>query len=175
MVNTTFFNPFNAMWPDLVGGQAIVSPPRNGVNRKTGQLMQGWDHVQQSMEVIFATPFHERILRRWVGSFVPHILGKSAVPRIITRFFWAIVSAIDLWEPDYRIKRIYFMGDAINKWTPQTLDATELLRLGNVIFRQEGVWMPRGHLGDFTPYSQKQYGLVGRGGQFFDAVPLSNQ
>ena len=98
-----YYRLVNAIWPDLLNQKSLIAPVRNGVNRQTGQLMQGWEHVEQSMQTIFATPFHDRILRRWVGSFVPHILGELLVPRIITRFHWAMAVSLDLWEPNYRI------------------------------------------------------------------------
>jgi phage baseplate assembly protein W len=146
------------MWPDLAEGRVAINPPRNGVDRKTGKLLTGWDHCQQSMEVIFITPFHERVLRRWVGSFVPMILGKSLVERIVTRFFWAIASALDLWEPGYKVKQVHFMGNALQTWSPMSQVATaDLIRTGQAIFRQEGVWYPRGHLGDYTPYGGRQF------------------
>ena len=106
---------------------------------------------------------------------MPHILGESAVERIIARFYWAIASAIDLWEPCYRIKRVRFQGFAIKDAYSPTLVETsgaELLRLGHVIFRNEGIYMPRGHLGDFTPESQRMIGLVGRGSNLWDSVPV---
>src|SRR3974377_1974226 len=87
-VNTPFWVTVNAIWPDLVNQQARISPPRNGMDRRTGKLFQGWERGEQALEVIFPTPYHQRVLRRWVGSFVPHILGESIVERIITRFYW---------------------------------------------------------------------------------------
>ncbi len=51
----------------------------------------------------------------------------------------------------------------------------ELLRLGHVIFRNEGIYMPRGHLGDFTAESQRMIGLVGRGSNLWDTVPVGNE
>src|SRR6266576_1165634 len=125
-----FFREVNAIWPDLLNQQAVIAPARNGVDRHTGKMLQGWAHVEQSMELIFATPFHERIMRRWVGSFVPALLGESTVPRIITRFFWAIATSIDLWEPNYRVKQVYYMGDALADWAPRSLlNAADLIRL----------------------------------------------
>jgi phage baseplate assembly protein W len=162
-----------AIWPDLQNQRVLISPPRNGIDRFTGKILQGWEHVEQSMEIIFSTPYHERVLRRWVGSFVPHILGESAVERIITRFFWAIITAIDLWEPDFRIKQIYFMGDNTPNSNPLPAGTTvNLLRQGDVSFRTEGVFYPRGHLGDFTPYERHAAGLVSHGGNLWDVVPL---
>jgi phage baseplate assembly protein W len=160
----------NAYWPGLGAEHAFISPPRNGMDRSTGKLLQGWEHVEQSMEVIYATPFHQRVLRRWVGSFVPSILGDNIVQRVIMRFFWALASALDMWEPDYRIKQVYFMGNSLEGYSPQTMDVTGLIRLGHVFFRQEGVYYPRGHLGDFTPFERRQAGLIGRGGNMFDVT-----
>jgi phage baseplate assembly protein W len=174
--SSPYYSTLRATWPDLYESRAIIAPSGSGVDRNTGRIISGWDHVEQSIEVIFATPFHQRVLRRWVGSFVPHILGESAVPRIITRFFWAIATAIDLWEPRYRVKQVFFMGDALNQETASllgahsSLAAADLLRLGQAIFRQEGVYFPRGHVGDFTPYHQRQFGITGRGGNLWDVV-----
>jgi phage baseplate assembly protein W len=154
---SVYYNPINAAFPGLANQQAFVSPPRNGMDRTTGQLLQGWPHVAQSLEVIFATPFHERVLRRWVGSFVPSILGENLVASVVARFFWSIISATDLWEPDYRVRQVFFMGNALSTWAPPlSIGATAAqVRLGDVIFRQDGVYFPRGHLGDFTPFSSQ--------------------
>jgi len=166
--STNFYRVVNAIWPDLLNQQSLIAPARNGVNRETGRLLQGWDHVEQSMSVIFATPFHERILRRWVGSFVPHILGEIMVPRIITRFHWAMAVSIDLWEPNYRIQTVYFMGDALESWRPETFDVAGEFRLGHAFFRTEGSYRPRAHLGDPTPYARRASGLISRGGEIWD-------
>jgi phage baseplate assembly protein W len=163
-----FYREVNAIWPDLLNQRAVISPARNGVNRVDGKMLQGWEHVEQSMQVIFATPFHERILRRWVGSYVPYILGETYVQRIVTRFFWAIAVSIDLWEPNYRIKKVAYMGDALETWSPQMFDAVNEFRLGHGIFRTEGVYRPRAHLGDITPYQQSAIAIVGRGTDVWD-------
>lgn len=158
---TTYYSPNDAMWPDLANGKVALAPVRVGMDRRTGKMLVGWPHVEQSISVIFATRFHERVLRRWVGSFVPHILGQSAIPRVVTRFFWAIASAIDLWEPNYSIKRITL---------PASVNSAEQVRRGTMGFRNEGVYRPRGHLGDSTAETRRSVGFVGRGNDVWDAV-----
>jgi phage baseplate assembly protein W len=161
----TYYDPTLAQWPDLARGAIPLAPVRVGMDRFTGKMLIGWPHVRQSMVTIFATRFHERVLRRWVGSFVPHILGESAVPRIITRFFWAIASAIDLWEPCYAIQRVRIMNrdGSAPMSPPEQLTSAEEVRRGEVTTQAEGVYRPRGHLGDFTPERRRKIGFVGRG------------
>lgn len=154
------FNEIEAIWPDLYSGQVTVNPARNGMDRNTGALLQGWPHVQQSLNTIFATSFHTRVLRRWVGSFVPLLLGRNIVARLITRFWWAIMTAVDLWEPDYKITRVMFMGNALDQQSPPltTLSAEQTIRAGQIVMGYQGVYYPRGHLGDFTPASTPPQG-----------------
>ena len=162
-----YYDPQRAIWGDEP--LAPVAPVGVGVDRVTGQVLIGWPHVRQSINAIFHTRFHTRILRGWVGSMVPHILGESGVPRIIQRFYGAIQTAIDLWEPRYRIKRVFFQGYAIgDAYSPAPPSGTEEFRIGHLFFRNEGVYMPRGHLGDPTPLSRQLGGLVDRGGRLWD-------
>ena len=170
-----FFNEVNAVWPDLWKQRAFISPPRNGMDRRTGKLLQGWDHVEQSMEIIFETSFHERVLRRWVGSFVPRLLGEEIIYRIITRFWWAIAEALDLWEPNYRVKKVFFMGNALDtNLTPSQAALVDTVRAGHVIFRNEGVYRPRAHLGDMTPEQMRYFGAVSQGGGIWDITPVGS-
>jgi phage baseplate assembly protein W len=171
--SSTFYVTANAVWPDLQAGNAVIAPAGNGMDRFTGQMNTGWAQVEQQMEILFSTPFHQRVLRRWVGSFVPHILGENAVARIITRFFWAIVTAIDLYVPDYRVSQIYIMGPALQNFSPSTTtQVDQLLRQGQVIFRTEGMYYPRAHLGDFTPYIQQAANLISNG-RYFNVTPVT--
>ena len=166
----TVYDPNLDIWPDLRNGIIKLSPVRVGVDSKTGKVLVGWDHVVQSIGRIFATRYHSRVLRRWVGCFLPHLLGKSATEFTIPRTYWAMITALDLWEPNYRIQRVRFRQRAIsptdnNGDTEASLltSAEELRGQGKLTSAIEGVYRPRAHVGDDTPEVRRAIGLVGRG------------
>lgn len=106
-----------------------------GIDRRTGKLLTGWDHVVQSVELIFTTPFYARVMRPYVGSFVPRTIGELANERTAQRFRWASAMALILFEP-----RLY----------PLRIDQVNLDRTGATDWFIEGAYRPRGHKGDFT-------------------------
>lgn len=157
---STFYNLDEEMWPDLKQGQVVLMPVRVGVNRRTGKMIAGWPHVYQSMQVLFVTRFHTRVLRRWCGSFVPHLLGDTVATRMIARFYWAIATALDLWEPNYRLQRVYVQPTTANA---AIVNTPEELRLGHMIVQHDGVYRPRAHLGDLTPEARRSFVMGGSG------------
>ena len=159
MVANYVYDPTLDMWPDLKEGRIVLSPVRIGMDRYTGKMLTGWDHVIQSMLLIFSTRYHERVIRRWAGSFVPHLIGENATDMTIARFYWAIATGIDLWEPNYRIQRVRIAkrGDG------SVLTSPEELRTGHLTTAMDGVYRPRGHLGNDAPEVRRSVGLVSRG------------
>ena len=147
------YDPAAYQWPGFGRGQVPLAPVRVGVDRRTGKMIMGWPHVYQSMSVIFRTRFHQRVLRRWVGSFVPHLLGQNASPRYITRFFWAIAGSLDLWEPGYRFEKADISDTT----------AVGLQSRGELVSRLTGQYRPRGHLGDNTPAERRGANIIGSG------------
>ena len=116
-----------------------------GINRETGRLLTGYDHVVQSIEVILTTFLGEAILREWFGFPGNSLLGKLGTQTPIIRYFRAIALALTIRqlnglpaEPRFRLMKI----------TPLSLD-----REGELSVLLEGIYFPRGHLGDFTPES----------------------
>ena len=162
------YDPTLDIWPDLKRGQVILRPVRVGVNAENGKVLIGWDHVVQSIGKILQTRYHSRVLRRSVGCLVPHILGENATPYSIVRFYGAIITAIDLWEPNYRIQRVRIL----RREDDSLMTSAEELRTGHLTQRQEGVYRPRAHLGDDTPERRRSLGLIGRGyGPWYPAGP----
>lgn len=109
--------------------------PSVGFDASTGLVLTGWDHVVQSLQDIFTTRFGDRIIREWYGSFVPAILGQNLTPSGVLPWFIATASAVEQWEPRYRITRI----------TPQSVTRT-----GRFQFFIDGEYRPRALFGDLT-------------------------
>lgn len=156
------YDPTLDAWPELRQQTVILAPVRVGMDRRTGRMIVGWKHVVQSMGVIFATRYHERVLRRHVGCLIPHMLGESGTERNITHFYFAIASALDLWEPNYGLQRVR-VSKRSDTGEAQELTSTDNLRRGELMTRNEGTYRPRGHLGDFTEENRRSVGLVGVG------------
>ncbi|MEZ5853163.1 MAG: baseplate J/gp47 family protein [Hyphomicrobiaceae bacterium] len=82
-----------------------LTDPSVGFDAETGSLKTGWPHVIQSLRDIFDTQFGTRIMREWYGSFVPNLLGRLITPQEVVPYFAAITSAIEQWEPRFRVTR----------------------------------------------------------------------
>jgi len=124
----------------------ISTDPSVGLDAQTGGTITGWDHVLQSLRDIFATPFGERIMREWYGSFVPALLGSNMNEREVTHFFIAVTSAIEQWEPRFRITNI---------------KPTRATRDGQLHLILEGEYRPRATFGDMTAYGAKRVVVSG--------------
>jgi phage baseplate assembly protein W len=115
-----------------------------GIDRATGLLLDGWPHVVQSIMLIITTGYGERMLRRWFGSGVPQLLGENLTTPTVVRFFAALIAALEVREVDTGLPREPRFK--IVRITPKRVDRSGELRLEIL-----GVYLPRGHLGDFTP------------------------
>jgi phage baseplate assembly protein W len=114
---------------------ADLRDPSIGLDAETGGTITGWDHVDQSLRDIFFTRFGTRVMREWYGSFVPNLIGRNITSRDVVPFFAAVTSAIEQWEPRYRVTRI---------------DIVKVTRDGQLHFFLEGEFRPRAVFGDLT-------------------------
>ncbi|CAA0129487.1 Uncharacterised protein [Starkeya nomas] len=107
-----------------------------GVNAIDGTLIDGFDHVVQSIRDILLTPIGTRVMLRDYGSRLPGMLDHPLNAATVIDATIALAEALDRWEPRFRLRYV----EVISQGTDGILgiDLT-------------GTWYPRGHLGDFTP------------------------
>lgn len=125
------------------------------IDVRTGRDISGWPQVIQSIEQIFTTRFGERVMREWFGSMVPAFLGENLNKQTVLPFFAAIASAIEQWEPRYRITRI----------VPESVG-----RDGHLEIYLEGEYRPRALLGDFTPEGARRIAITASASELKVAV-----
>jgi phage baseplate assembly protein W len=113
-----------------------------GMDPITGGLLDGWPRVADHIMRIFTTGYGQRILRMWWGSNVPQLLGENMTENTVVRFFMAIITSMEIVEnglprmPNFKITKL----------TPKKVE-----RPGSLTIEIVGIYMPRGHLGDFAP------------------------
>ena len=77
-----------------------------GMDRRTGKLLSGLDHLRQSIEDILATPMGSRRMRPEYGSRLRRFVDmpvnegwKSAVQA-------EVAHALNLWEPRFKLQSV---------------------------------------------------------------------
>lgn len=103
---------------------------------KTGKLISGIDEVWQSINIILTTPRGTRVMRRHFGSDLPRLVDRPLSPLTLIDFFAAIADAIRA-EPRFRVRQMQ-------------LSTESEVSKGHAVFDLEGIYFPRGHLGDFS-------------------------
>ncbi|ORE90547.1 hypothetical protein ATO13_22616 [Stappia sp. 22II-S9-Z10] len=102
-----------------------------GADRSTGAPLADWEHVKQSLGVLFTTPLGTRVMRRDFGSELPALIGETMTTGTILKLYVAAYMAVLREEPRFELTRI-----GIN-------EATQQGRLGLDL---EGRYRPTGHL-----------------------------
>jgi phage baseplate assembly protein W len=108
---------------------------RTGVDRKTGMVLTGWAHCEQSIGVIVTTAIGSRVMRRDFGSDGPALQDRPMSAPSIFDHIMAIAEALRKWEPGFRLRKV------------NVLDARPE---GTIVFEQRGDFYPNGHLGDYS-------------------------
>src|SRR4051812_26400812 len=107
----------------------------SGMDRITGKTLSGWAHVVQSIGVILTTPKVARVMRRAFGAGLPRRVDSPISPTSLIDFYADTAAALRTQEPRFRPSRVALAA---------TPDGGEMQIL------VEGVYFPRGHLGDFS-------------------------
>ncbi len=120
-----------------------------GINRTTGQVLEGWPHVKQSLGVIITTRLGEMLLARGFGFGGLGLLGQNLTPRALMVWRMALVLSLasrqsvllQLGEPRFRITSLTF---------PAADNSPARLEQGQIGLLVSGEYMPNALEGDFT-------------------------
>lgn len=107
-------------------------------DRRTGAPIDNLASAFQGVEIVLSTRIGSRMMRREFGGGVVELLGRALTPTLFAVWQQLIGTAIDLWEPRFRVRKITPRG---------TVDE---LRRGTAGLSIEVDYRPRGHRGDPT-------------------------
>lgn len=116
-----------------------------GVNREAGQPLESWSHIEQSIGVILTTPIGSRVMRREFGSELFNLIDRPMTDQVILAIYVAAATAIARWEPRFRV----------TSFKLRAADAGGIAAME--IYGRE---YPRGHLGDFSTWSDRSFTTV---------------
>ncbi|GJD31499.1 hypothetical protein PMNALOAF_2758 [Methylobacterium adhaesivum] len=115
------------------------------IDRHTGKTISGLDDVWQSITTILSTSLRALVMARDFGSDLPRMVDRALSPLTKIEFYAAVPEALNrispetlmAEEPRFRVTRM------------RLLEESDIAN-GNPIFDIEGIYYPRGHLGDFS-------------------------
>lgn len=83
-----------------------------GMDATTGGVIDGADHLGQSIGDILTTPLNSRVMRRDYGSLLPELIDAPFNDATRTLLYGATAEALMRWEPRIRIKQMALaLGD----------------------------------------------------------------
>lgn len=77
-----------------------------GMNRATGAVLDGLEHIHQSVADILGTPLGTRPGRREYGSLLPDLIDQPMTPTNILRVYAASAVAVSRNEERIRLRRV---------------------------------------------------------------------
>ncbi len=98
------------------------------MDARTGKVLNGVAHLQQSVQDILSTPIGTRVMRRDYGSDVPSIIDQPMTPGTLIDLFAAVAIALNKWEPEFKLSQVI----------PVSFEP------GKAVFDLPGIWLPEG-------------------------------
>jgi phage baseplate assembly protein W len=76
------------------------------IDRMTGEYIQGWTRIKQSIITILTTRLHTRLMRLWWGSSFIDMQDKPGNEEVMMAGMMAAISAINTYEPEFKVTRV---------------------------------------------------------------------
>ena len=78
----------------------------NGMNRSTGQALEGVAHLKQSIQDILTTPIGSRVMRRDYGSRLFQLIDNPVNSETIADIVAATAEALGRWESRILVQKV---------------------------------------------------------------------
>ncbi|WP_279480257.1 integrase [Aureimonas sp. SK2] len=114
---------------------AAIVRYRTGIDRQTGKVLVGFDHVRQSLGVIWTTKVNRRLMLLDFGSSLRRFLAEDITPSLVMEIYDELVTSAHKWEPEYRIS---------------DLQLVHLKRTGGLGLAHGGTYYPEGRFGNYA-------------------------
>ncbi|WEJ60237.1 hypothetical protein [Devosia sp. FJ2-5-3] len=75
-----------------------------GIDARTGKVIDGLPHIEQSISKLVTTALGERIMREWVGNPGLRLIGQTAGASVILQWVTIVWALVELFEPRFRIR-----------------------------------------------------------------------
>ena len=76
------------------------------IDRMTGEYVQGWPRIKQSIYTILTTRLRTRLMRLWWGSKFIDMQDKPGNQEVIMAGMMAAIAAINTYEPEFKVTRV---------------------------------------------------------------------
>jgi phage baseplate assembly protein W len=76
------------------------------IDRMTGEYIQGWARIKQSIVTILTTRLRTRLMRLWWGSKFIDMQDKPGNEEVMMTGMMAAISAINTYEPEFKVRRV---------------------------------------------------------------------
>ncbi len=119
----------------------------------TGKLIEGIDDVWQSISVILSTVLESLVMARDFGSKMPRLVDRAVSQVTLIEFYAAVPDAINRINPEA------LMAEE-PRFRIVQMTLAEMTAGGHAQFDIDGIYYPRGHLGDYSEARDAQNRIV---------------
>ena len=95
-----------------------------GMNRETGKVLEGREHLYQSLRVLLSTPIGSRVMLPEYGSDLVNLIDKGLSDSNRLRMYKATVDAIARWEPRFEVSRVTAASDDVQGQVELTIEGS---------------------------------------------------
>jgi len=97
------------------------------IDRLTGEYVQGWDRIKQSIVTILTTRLRTRLMRLWWGSSFIEMQDKPGNEEVMMTGMMAAISAINTYEPEFKVTRVAIDAFDANGEITITVEGVDLV------------------------------------------------